>query len=228
MLDEDAPRAGEKFRLADSKGGSDNGNDNDNDTRELAEELATLGEEERQALVASMMAQMMRGSGAVGANNVGGTVRANNVGDAVGQPSDMDNESDNPATMLAALLKQRDAVPDVPLHTIQPRPGFVIKTAVRVDRKSSNSSSVDRSADNDSDNVSAFKLFINICQSDEVPAPPPATDTEVQRAVDALLLEGNGAEDDTGPVAVTYRVPLSLSTVRDDVDKGGVREVRAC
>lgn len=55
------------------------------------------------------------------------------------------------------------------------------------------------------------KVFLNISHSPRVPAPPPASPAQIRDAI------SRGDPD-------AYRVPLSLSEVRSDVDKAG----RAC
>ncbi len=52
----------------------------------------------------------------------------------------------------------------------------------------------------------SLKVFLNLCQSPFLPAPPPATDDEIAKA-----LESGDAS--------AYRVPLSMSDLREDCDK---------
>ncbi|KAI8818247.1 pre-RNA processing PIH1/Nop17-domain-containing protein [Fimicolochytrium jonesii] len=80
-----------------------------------------------------------------------------------------------------------------PMHEVMPEPGFVVKThnTVKVD-----------------DWGVGLKVFINICHSPNIPAPPPATKEEIVKALNA---EDNAA----------YKVPLSLSSPRPDRDKSG-------
>ena len=77
-------------------------------------------------------------------------------------------------------------------NTIQPLAGFVIKT---------------RTTQAKDDYPKDLKVFINICQSPEIPAPPLVSKEEIQKAL--------MAEDNT-----TYKVPMSLTPPRSDVDKG--------
>ncbi|KND03214.1 uncharacterized protein SPPG_02270 [Spizellomyces punctatus DAOM BR117] len=83
--------------------------------------------------------------------------------------------------------------PEVPSTEIVPEPGFVIKTH--------NQTQV-------GDWPAGLKVFINICHSPHVPAPPLASDEEIRRAINA---EDNAA----------YKVPLSLSSPKADRDKTG-------
>ncbi|KAJ1343251.1 hypothetical protein BSLG_002277 [Batrachochytrium salamandrivorans] len=53
-----------------------------------------------------------------------------------------------------------------------------------------------------------MKVFVNICHSPEVPQPPPISDVDLRNLV---------ANMDSS----TYRIPLSLSPPRSDLDKGG-------
>ncbi|KAG4094815.1 PIH1-domain-containing protein [Neocallimastix lanati (nom. inval.)] len=76
---------------------------------------------------------------------------------------------------------------------IEPEPGFVVKTH--------NKKAIEGFTE-------GLKVFINICHNGKVPPPPIATDEEIRKAVEA--------EDNT-----VYKVPLSLSTPRTDLDKSG-------
>jgi len=76
---------------------------------------------------------------------------------------------------------------------IEPEPGFVIKTH--------NKKTVEGFTE-------GLKIFINICHNGKVPPPPIATDEEIRKALEA--------EDNT-----KYKVPLSLSAPRTDLDKSG-------
>ncbi|KAI9012983.1 PIH1 family [Gaertneriomyces semiglobifer] len=80
-----------------------------------------------------------------------------------------------------------------PTTEVIPLPGFVVKTHNRVKVQ---------------DWLPGLKVFVNICHSPKIPAPPPATDDEIRRAV--------SAEDNTA-----YKVPLSLSSPRPGQDKSG-------
>ena len=80
---------------------------------------------------------------------------------------------------------------------IRPEPGFVIKTTYRK-----------LNADE------SHKLFINLCHSDEIPAPPPATTDEIRAAIDS------------GDCSL-YRIPLSLMGPREDVDRGNIAKIKA-
>jgi len=76
---------------------------------------------------------------------------------------------------------------------IEPEPGFVIKTH--------NKKTVEGYSE-------GLKVFINICHNGKVPPPPIATDEEIRKAIEA--------EDNS-----SYKVPLSLSVPRTDLDKAG-------
>jgi len=107
---------------------------------------------------------------------------------------------------LTALKSENEQTPDIKLPTssnpnnngslgmeIEPEPGFVIKTH--------NMKTVEGFTE-------GLKIFINICHNGKVPPPPIATDEEIRKAIEA--------EDNT-----KYKVPLSLSTPRTDLDKSG-------
>jgi PIH1 N-terminal domain len=76
-------------------------------------------------------------------------------------------------------------------HSVLPLPGYVVKTKLEEAYE---------------DYPAGMKVFINICHSPEIPAPPLCSKAEIQKAIKA---------DDT----TTYRVPLSLSPCRTDMDK---------
>ncbi|KAJ1557339.1 PIH1 domain-containing protein 1, partial [Nowakowskiella sp. JEL0078] len=82
-------------------------------------------------------------------------------------------------------------------HTteISPNPGFVIKTHTLA---KSEEASVEKD----------MKVFINMVYSENVPAPPLASDEEIRKALEA---------QDAG----AYKVPLSLAEKRIDTDKAG-------
>lgn len=75
--------------------------------------------------------------------------------------------------------------------TLKPTPGFCIKSATVHDNNHG---------------AKGLKVFINIAWDSQVPAPPPATDDVVKRA-----MEG---QDDG------WYVPVLVSEPRQDVDKG--------
>ncbi|KAI9100529.1 pre-RNA processing PIH1/Nop17-domain-containing protein [Phlyctochytrium arcticum] len=94
------------------------------------------------------------------------------------------------------VLEEKGGLPDslkdsIPANEVIPEPGFVIKTH--------NRTKVD-------DWPAGIKVFINVCHSPHIPAPPLASDEEIRRAINA---EDNAA----------YKVPLSLSTPKTDKDK---------
>ncbi|KAJ3353688.1 PIH1 domain-containing protein 1 [Allomyces javanicus] len=76
---------------------------------------------------------------------------------------------------------------------ITPMPGFAIKTSLTKSTATY---------------PSGFKVFINLCHSPYVPAPPVATDDEIRAAI-------------TGADGAAWKVPMSLTGPRDDADKLG-------
>ncbi|KNE65285.1 hypothetical protein AMAG_10927 [Allomyces macrogynus ATCC 38327] len=74
---------------------------------------------------------------------------------------------------------------------ITPMPGFAIKTSLTKSTATY---------------PSGFKLFINLCHSPYVPAPPVATEDEIRAAI-------------TGADGAAWKVPMSLTRPRDDADK---------
>ncbi|ORX84536.1 PIH1-domain-containing protein [Anaeromyces robustus] len=120
------------------------------------------------------------------------------------------NNPDSISSLLGALTtlkSESEKTTDIKLPTsttnsnsngalgmeIEPEPGFVIKTH--------NKKTVEGFTE-------GLKVFINICHNGKVPPPPIATDEEIRKAIEA--------EDNT-----TYKVPLSLSVPRTDLDKAG-------
>ncbi|KAJ3170169.1 PIH1 domain-containing protein 1 [Geranomyces variabilis] len=89
-----------------------------------------------------------------------------------------------------ALLAAADAIPST---SLVPEPGFVVKT---------------QNLETVGDWPVGLKVFINVCHSPHVPAPPLATDDEIRAALNA--------EDHAA-----YKVPLSLSSPKADRDKSG-------
>lgn len=87
---------------------------------------------------------------------------------------------------------------------IRPRAGYVIKTLLSQKVSCSCLGDPVESSKTFSANT---KVFINLCHSPEVPAPPPATQAEIQKALQ---------QEDTS----SYRVPLSLVGPKLDVDHG--------
>ena len=75
--------------------------------------------------------------------------------------------------------------------TVLPCPGFVLKTYILEPHDKSKS-----------------KLFVNICEHEFIPPPPLTTDEELMKAINA----GDNS---------IYRVPLSLSSLKEDLDKIG-------
>ncbi|KAJ3174723.1 PIH1 domain-containing protein 1 [Geranomyces variabilis] len=90
-------------------------------------------------------------------------------------------------SLLAAAA---DAIPST---SLVPEPGFVVKT---------------QNLETVGDWPVGLKVFINVCHSPHVPAPPLATDDEIRAALNA--------EDHAA-----YKVPLSLSSPKADRDKSG-------
>jgi hypothetical protein len=77
--------------------------------------------------------------------------------------------------------------------TIEPSPGYVMKTLILEPAEKSQ-----------------FKLFVNICENEYIPSPPLLTDEELVKAINS----GDNSQ---------YRVPLSLSAMKEDTDKSGKR-----
>ncbi|KAI8926789.1 PIH1 family [Entophlyctis helioformis] len=76
---------------------------------------------------------------------------------------------------------------------VTPQPGFVVKT---------------KTTEQAGDYPAGMKVFVNMCHSPDLPPPPPATDAELE---EAFRTDNSAA----------YRVPLSLSPPRSDMDKTG-------
>ncbi|ORZ41423.1 pre-RNA processing PIH1/Nop17-domain-containing protein [Catenaria anguillulae PL171] len=87
--------------------------------------------------------------------------------------------------------------PQQDAQEIVPMKGYVIKTSL------AKSSPV---------YPSGMKVFVNVTHSPYVPAPPVATDEEIKRAI---------ADAPSNNKKPAWRVPMSLSDVRDDLDKAG-------
>ncbi|KAI8910967.1 pre-RNA processing PIH1/Nop17-domain-containing protein [Gorgonomyces haynaldii] len=92
------------------------------------------------------------------------------------------------ATQLAVQQKQQEDD-----SMVQPQSGFVVKTKL-----------VQKSGDYPKD----MKVFVNLCHSPEIPAPPMLSKQEIQIAI--------AAEDNS-----QYRLPLSLTPPKSDMDKSG-------
>ncbi|XP_075461682.1 PIH1 domain-containing protein 1 isoform X2 [Ascaphus truei] len=89
--------------------------------------------------------------------------------------------------LLRATQEIQSRLPSAPeSKQIRPQPGFCIKT-----RTSENT-----------------KIFINICKSDHIPAPPDLSEQEL-----VSILE---SDDPSG-----YRVPMSLGEPHAEIDNGG-------
>jgi hypothetical protein len=95
---------------------------------------------------------------------------------------------------------------------ITPIPGFVLKTLGRRQQPSESISGQERQLKISEEQLpidkeeTEIKVFVNVCHSPYIPSPPLASDEEIQQA---LLNQDNSK----------YRVPLSLSPPRSDVDK---------
>ncbi|TPX43434.1 hypothetical protein SeMB42_g04369 [Synchytrium endobioticum] len=97
------------------------------------------------------------------------------------------------ASVLPAALKTGSAKESKERFEIIPEPGFVLKTT--------NKKKVGEWPE-------GIKVFVNVCHSPHIPAPPPASDEEVLEAINAGDRE-------------SYRLPTSLSAPRRDTDKVG-------
>ncbi|KAJ3221846.1 PIH1 domain-containing protein 1 [Clydaea vesicula] len=105
--------------------------------------------------------------------------------------SELKNLLNNPNPSQEDFLKAQQILNKQ--REVNPTPQFVIKTnsLKKVDNY-----------------PKGLKIFINVCSSHEIPSPPLVTDDELRKALHA--------EDN-----VTYKVPLSLTGPRADLDKGG-------
>ncbi|CAG8546071.1 17357_t:CDS:2, partial [Cetraspora pellucida] len=99
--------------------------------------------------------------------------------------------AENPQAMTA--LAEQLSPPNAEYKTVpvQPVPGFVAKTYTTKNCKQ----------------YQNVKILINICHSDVIPRPPAASEDEIRKAMNA--------EEDA-----MYNVPLVLSDLRQDTDKG--------
>ena len=112
-----------------------------------------------------------------------------------------DTNEENTSHLLQSLLtKMENGPPTENTLQVEPMPGYVLKTHIFKPQP-----------------LLKTKLFINLCQSPFIPAPPLMSDDELQAAI--------GSGDNS-----SYRVPLSLSAMREDVDKSGnvCKVVDAC
>lgn len=86
--------------------------------------------------------------------------------------------------------------PSVPTQEITPIPGFVVKT---------------RTTKTTPEYPCHIKVFLNICHSPAIPSPPPISNEDLKR----LLRDGDES------LSKSYKIPLSLSSIRNDVDRAG-------
>ncbi|CAG8464293.1 1321_t:CDS:2 [Ambispora gerdemannii] len=84
---------------------------------------------------------------------------------------------------------------------IDPTPGYVVKTHLLEGTTMPHPAGV--------------KLLINVVHSEKVPEPSPATDQEIQQAME--VVEG-----------ASYPVPLVVGNLREDVDKEGSKHCLVC
>ena len=104
---------------------------------------------------------------------------------------DQDSPLDDAKTQFLSKILPKSEAALDERVTITPNPGFVLKTYIIEPVEKSKS-----------------KLFINICENEYIPSPPLTTDEELIKAIEA--------GDNTN-----YRVPLSLSLLKEDRDKSG-------
>jgi len=87
---------------------------------------------------------------------------------------------------LISSLKSNDASDSIPWKLVKPNPGFVVKTR----------------------SESGEKIFINICHTEEVPAPVDVSDAELIK-----ILESDEPS--------SYRLPMSIGDLHQEPDKSG-------
>ncbi|KAG5459247.1 MAG: pre-RNA processing PIH1/Nop17-domain-containing protein [Olpidium bornovanus] len=134
---------------------------------------------------------------------------------SLGFPVDAGGGGSPPSGSAPAAPRGEDAAAS--MLSIRPRPGFVIKTAITAMPVDPGPGSETAAAPQSRPPVHpaikeigkpGLKVFINLCHSGEIPAPPPATDAEIRAAVNA--------ED-----SASWKVPMSLAEPRKDTDKAG-------
>ncbi|ORY97937.1 pre-RNA processing PIH1/Nop17-domain-containing protein [Syncephalastrum racemosum] len=93
---------------------------------------------------------------------------------------------------LASAFLKETRTDDFRTATIQPEPGFVIKTHILRSKKSKPKT----------------RVYVNVCHAADIPPPPVMPESQIQKAMNA--------EPDA-----TYRVPLSLTPPRYEQDESG-------
>lgn len=95
---------------------------------------------------------------------------------------------------LASAFAQQVSKDDFDSVPVLPQAGFVIKTKI--------------TKSNNPKHKTGTPVYINVCHAPEIPAPPIASETEIQKALNA------------DPNA-TYRVPLCMGQARVEKDVAG-------
>ena len=120
-------------------------------------------------------------------------------------------------------LSQPEDVKEPVMTEIHPLPGFVVKTGIF--RHVQQDDFPDQTGELP---LTGFpvgtKVFLNLCHSPAVPAPPPASDEDIQKTIRAILHQeptSHSSEQDVATQEVpSYRIPLSLGKPRKDTDRG--------
>jgi len=97
------------------------------------------------------------------------------------------NEDEEFQLLLDAALAGREKAEEAPFKNVKPKPGFCVKTK---------------------NLITSQKVFLNICQTDAIPAPADITDCELTDILDS---------DEPS----SFRIPMSLGEGHDEVDKSG-------
>jgi hypothetical protein len=137
------------------------------------------------------------------------TATSRDARDAADEETLLKEFKQNPKAALALAESYAHALkaPRQPMTEITPIPGFVLQT-----QTTKESNKVPMIKDALQTTVVFPKdtaVFINICHSDQMPKPPPASEAEIRKAVNAE--EG-----------ATYQVPFQLSPPREYHDSGNV------
>ncbi|KAK3821027.1 MAG: pre-RNA processing PIH1/Nop17-domain-containing protein [Benniella sp.] len=130
------------------------------------------------------------------------TATSRDARDAADEETLLKEFKQNPKAALALAESYAHALkaPRQPMTEITPIPGFVLQT-----QTTKESNKVPMIKDAQQTTVVFPKdtaVFINICHSDQMPKPPPASEAEIRKAVNAE--EG-----------ATYQVPFQLSPPRE-------------
>ena len=112
---------------------------------------------------------------------------------------DFDPSKVNPVQLeqMLKMLATHDKM-DLTSTELVPEPGYLVKTMAKVTLGGASQEQ---------------KVFLNICQSPHIKAPPPTTDEDLHKVMRTVLSEEERSR-------IGFRLPLSLSDLRDDVDRG--------